>query len=66
MVHRPTLPAFEPLVPYAAGVVELEEGPMLVGQIRGCEPHALRADLPVRVEFDDVGDDVSIPHWRVA
>ena len=39
---------------------------MLVGQIRGCEPHALRADLPVRVEFDDVADDVSIPHWRVA
>jgi len=66
VVHRPTLAAFEPLLPYAAGVVELEEGPMMVGQVRGCDPHELRADLPVRVEFDDVGDDVSIPHWRLA
>ena len=39
--------------------------PFMVGQIRGCDPRALRADLPVRVEFDDVADDVSLPHWRV-
>ena len=38
-------PRSRPLLPYAAGVVELEEGAFMVGQIRGCDPHALRAGL---------------------
>lgn len=66
VVHGPTLPAFQHLVPYAAGVVELPEGVFMVGQIRGCPPDAVRAGLPVRVEFDDLTPDVSLPHWRVA
>ena len=55
-MHGPTLPAFEALLPYAAGLVELDEGPFMVGQLRGCDPRALRAGLRVRVEFDDVAD----------
>ena len=66
VVHRPTLAAFEPLLPYAAGVIRLDEGPVMVGQVRGCDPHTLRAGLAVRVEFDDVSPDVSLPHWRIA
>jgi uncharacterized protein len=66
VVHRPTLPAFEPLVPYAAGLIALDEGPYMVGQIRGCDPHDVREGLVVQVEFDDVTADVSLPHWRVA
>jgi len=38
----------------------------MVGQIRGCDPHAVRDGMKVRVEFDDVADDVALPHWRVA
>jgi uncharacterized OB-fold protein len=66
VVHRPTLPAFEPLLPYVAVLVELDEGPFLVGRLRGCDPAAPRAGLAVRVEFEDVGGGVSLPHWRVA
>lgn len=65
VVHRPTLPAFEALLPYAAGLVQLDEGPFMVGQLRGWDPRALRAGLRVRVEFDDLGAEVSLPHWRV-
>ncbi len=64
VVHRPTLAAFEPLLPYAAGLIELEEGVFMAGQIRGCAPRQVRAGLEVRVEFDDVTADVSLPHWR--
>lgn len=66
VVHRPTLPGFEALVPYAAAVVQLAEGPCLVGQLRGCDPADIRAGMAVVVEFDDVTTDVSVPHWRVA
>jgi len=65
VIHGPTLPAFQHLVPYAAGVIALDEGVFMVGQIRGCPPEAVGEGLRVRVEFDDVGEDVSLPHWRV-
>lgn len=66
VIHGPTLPAFADQTPYAAGVVRLDEGVFMVGQIRGCDPHAVRDGMKVRVEFDDVADDVALPHWRVA
>ncbi len=66
VIHPPTLPAFAAKTPYAAGIVRLEEGVFMVGQIRGCDPHAIRDGMPVTVEFDDVTADVSLPHWRAA
>ena len=65
VVHAPTLPAFRDRVPYAAGLIELDEKVFMVGQIRGIEPHAIRPGMRVRVEFDDLTEDVSLPHWRV-
>jgi uncharacterized OB-fold protein len=66
VVHRPTLPAFEDLLPYAAALVQLDEGPFMVGQLRGCDPHDVRIGTRVRVEFDDVTAECSLPHWRIA
>ena len=66
VIHGPTLPAFADRTPYAAGVVRLDEGVFMVGQIRGCDPHAIHEGMRVAVEFDDVAPDVSLPHWRVA
>ncbi len=66
VVHEPVLPAFRDRVPYAAGLIELDERVFMVGQIRGVDPHAIRAGMRVQVEFDDVTEDISLPHWRVA
>ena len=66
VIHGPTLAAFQAQTPYAAGIVQLDEGVFMVGQIRGCDPHAIRAGMRVEVEFDDVADDVTLPHWRAA
>ncbi len=66
VIHPPTLAAFRDLVPYAAGLIELDEKVFMVGQIRGVAPHAIRSGLRVEVEFDDVTDEISLPHWRVA
>ena len=64
VVHPPTLAAFAALVPYAVGLVELDEKVLMVGQIRGVSPDEIRAGMRVAVEFDDVTDDISLPHWR--
>lgn len=64
VVHPPTLPAFAAIVPYAVGLIELEEKVFMVGQIRGVAPDAIRPGLRVTVEFDDVTEEITLPHWR--
>jgi uncharacterized OB-fold protein len=65
VVHEPTLAAFRHLVPYAVGLVQLDEGVFMVGQIRGVAPDAIRVGLEVHVEFDAVSPEITLPHWRV-
>jgi len=62
ITHRPVDPAFE--APYAVVVVELEEGPRLVGNLAGIELSDLRLDLPVMVELDPVSDTVALVVFR--
>ena len=62
ITHRPVDPAFEP--PYAIVVVELEEGPRLVGSLVGLEPAALELDLPVVVELEAVSDTIALVNFR--
>jgi hypothetical protein len=64
VTHRPVDPAFSP--PYAVVVAELDEGPRLVGNVRGLDPGALALDLPVSVEIEPVSDAVGLIWFRPA
>ena len=64
VTHQPLDPAFD--VPYVVVVVELDEGPRLVGNVRGIEPSALRLDLAVEAELEPVSDTVALVHFRPA
>jgi uncharacterized OB-fold protein len=64
ITHRAVDPAFEP--PYAIVVVELEEGPRLVGSLTDIELSDLRLDLPVVVELEPVSDNVALVSFRRA
>jgi uncharacterized protein len=64
ITHRAVDPAFEP--PYAVVVVELEEGPRLVGNLAGIELRELRLDLPVVVELEPVSDTIGLVTFRSA
>jgi uncharacterized OB-fold protein len=50
--HRAVDPAFADELPYAVLVVELEEGPRVVGNLVDLAPEALTLDLAVRVVLD--------------
>jgi len=62
ITHRAVDPAFEP--PYAIVVVELEEGPRLVGSLAGIENSELRLDLPVVVELEAASDTIRLVTFR--
>jgi uncharacterized OB-fold protein len=64
VTHRAVDPAFTP--PYAILVVELEEGPRLVGNLRGLEPSDLTLDLPVVTEIEHASDTVGLLWFRPA
>jgi uncharacterized OB-fold protein len=64
VTHQALDPAYADELPYAVVVVELEEGPRLVGNLRGADPAGLTLDLPVEVELETVTENVALTHFR--
>ena len=54
--------------PYAIAVVELEEGPRMMSNIIGVPqtPEALRLDMPLKVVFEKLSEDISLPLFQPA
>lgn len=55
VTHRILDPAWGP-GPYATLVVELEDGPRLLGVLRGADPSQLRIGIPVELEIEPAGE----------
>ncbi len=64
--HVAAHPAFESRVPYAIGMVELDEGVRLLAGIVGADLERLSIGAPVQVCFEGIGDDVALPMFRLA
>ena len=64
IVRPPFLPALEHKVPLAIAVVELDEGPRLVGQVLECAIDDVRCGMLVEVVFEDLTERVTLPQWR--
>ena len=64
VIERALHPAFAEEVPFAAVVVELEEGVRLLSQVIDCPLDQLEMDLPVEVVFDAVTDEITLPRFR--
>jgi hypothetical protein len=63
VVHRPPSHAFAEDVPYVYAVVELEEGPMMPTNIVGIDPDDVRIGMAVKVTYDDVTDEITLPKF---
>jgi uncharacterized OB-fold protein len=50
---------FRELLPYVVAMVELDEGPRIMGNVTGCEVDDMTVGLPVEVWFDE-----GVPYWR--
>jgi uncharacterized OB-fold protein len=65
VIHRALHAGFNYDLPYAAVIVELEEGVRLVSHVVDCPVESLDIGLPVEAFFDDVTDEVSLPKFRL-
>jgi len=62
-VHRASHPWFADEIPYAAVLVEMEEGFRVVGSI-DCAPERLHEGMPVEAGFEDVDEQISLLRFR--
>jgi len=44
-------------------VVKLAEGPKMVSNLVGVPPKDIRVGMPVRVVFEDITDEVTLPKF---
>jgi uncharacterized OB-fold protein len=66
VIHRAPSPAFAARVPYVVATVKLAEGPHLMTNITGCAPDAVRIGMPVRVAFQKLSEEITLPVFEPA
>ena len=61
VTHHAFHPGFKLELPYALVTVDLDEGVRMNARLRGLDPAELRVGLPVRIDFEPVADDFTLP-----
>ena len=64
--HQAFHPSYKDDIPYAAAIIQLDEGPRMESNITGCKVEDIRIDMPVEVYFDNVTGEISLPKFRPA
>lgn len=62
--HHPPVPGRT--LPVIVVLVQLDEGVRMVGELTGAGAEQVRIGLPVRVAFDKVDGELTLPVWRLA
>lgn len=66
VMHQVYHPGFAAEVPYAVVIVQLDEGPKLTSNLVGVAPGTIRIGMPVRVVFEDITPEVTLPKFAPA
>ena len=64
IVRGPTLPAFEPSLPYNVVDVLMDEGVHFVSQVLDCPAEEIHASMPVEAVFVPASDDITLVKFR--
>lgn len=56
---------FKAWTPYVVAIVELDEGPRIMGNVVGCDVDDVSIGQRVVVEFVPMSDEIALPFWRV-
>jgi hypothetical protein len=62
--HEPFLPAFRHLLPLVMVLVQVDEGPRLVGYMRNVRAEEMAFGMRVRVAFERLTERVTLPIWE--
>ena len=65
VMHQVYDPGFADEVPYAVVVVKLSEGAKISSNLVGVKPHDIKIGMRVKVVFEDVSDEVTLPKFAL-
>ena len=66
VMHQVYHPGFADEVPYAVVVISLEEGAKMTSNLVGMKPHDIKIDMPVKVVFEEITEDITLPKFAPA
>ena len=66
VVHHSVHPVTAGAIPYVLVLVELDEGPRILANLRHYDPENLRVGLPVQAIFEELDDAVTLPQFAPA
>lgn len=64
IVRGPTLPSFEPRLPYNVVDILMDEGVHFVSSIVECRPEDIHAGMPVEAVFEPAGGGITLVRFR--
>jgi uncharacterized OB-fold protein len=64
IVRGPTLPVFEPRIPYNVVDVLMDEGVHFVSEVLDCAPEEMRPGMAVEAVFVPASDDITLVKFR--
>ncbi|MEU7812221.1 Zn-ribbon domain-containing OB-fold protein [Pseudonocardia sp. NPDC049154] len=66
IVRQSGTPPFADMLPYVLALVDLDEGPRLMGNITDCDPTAVTVGARVQAYMLRATQEIAIPLWRLA
>jgi uncharacterized protein len=66
VIRQNGVPPFRDETPYVVAMIELEEGPRLMGNITGCAVDEVRVGMAVRAYAVNTEPGIAIPLWEPA
>jgi hypothetical protein len=55
---------FSAELPYVVAIVELEEGPRMMGNVTGCAPEDVTVGMPVHAYAVTIEEGLAVPFWE--
>jgi hypothetical protein len=65
VMHQVYHPGFADEIPYAVVNVKLDEGAKMISNLVGVRPHDVRIGMRVRVVFEDVSEEITLPKFEL-
>lgn len=62
--HQRYFKEFADDLPYNVSLIELEEGVMMMSRVSGVDPAGMQCDMPVKVAFEEAGEEQSVPYFE--
>lgn len=64
VIRQQGMPAFTDDVPYVVAMIELDEGPRMMGNVTGCPVDDVTVGMRVRAYAVEAEDGVAVPMWE--